>query len=125
MPIRKTCIFDYYATGLSMRPGDKEHFCDKTLNCAKVKGKVQTSPSSAGFCLPGSPSQAGSKPGDSLFRSNLLACGLSGPRGFKSPSRRHFLHAHLNLFEKELHFAFGNRACFVENDYNLSLRVFT
>ena len=39
--------------------------------------------------LPGSPSPAGSKPGDNTLQGvYLLACGLSGPRGFKSPSRR-------------------------------------
>ncbi len=36
--------------------------------------------------VPGYPSQAGSKPGDP--NGDQLACGLSGPRGFKSPSRR-------------------------------------
>ena len=39
--------------------------------------------------MPRSPSQAGSKPGDSPLQVYLIACGLSGPRGFESPSRRH------------------------------------
>ncbi len=41
--------------------------------------------------VPGSPSQAGSKPGDAPLGVYLLACGLYGPRGFKSLSRRHRL----------------------------------
>jgi hypothetical protein len=39
-------------------------FFDKALNSAKVREKVQINSSRAGFCLPGYPSQAGSKPGD-------------------------------------------------------------
>jgi hypothetical protein len=57
-------------TNLPGQKTGKESFFNKTLNCAKLREKVQTSPLKTGFCLPRYPSQAGSKPGDSLWGTN-------------------------------------------------------
>jgi len=56
----------------------------KALNSAKVRERVQTS-HNAGFLLPGSPSQAGSKPGDNTLQGVPVSLWPLGAAGVQIP----------------------------------------
>jgi hypothetical protein len=67
-----------------------EEIFNKTLNDAKVREKVQQTDQLLVFVSRGLLARQGASLEMSYKKGYQLACGLSGPRGFKSPSRRHF-----------------------------------